>query len=75
MYGTIITESPKIEKEKSSGSTSSNTKGTATVKTGGEEIKNLQQDKISRDINDNISPLLIFTKIDCEGIDELLDII
>ena len=57
VYGTIITEGerPKIEKEKSSGSTSSNTKGTATVKTGGEEIKNLQQDKISRDINDNIS--------------------
>lgn len=55
VYGTIITESPKIEKEKSSGSTSSDTKGTATVKTGGEEIKNLQQNKISKDINDNVS--------------------
>lgn len=55
VYGTIVTEAPKFEKEKSSNTSNSNTKGTATVKTGGEEIKNLQQDKISRDINDNVS--------------------
>lgn len=52
VYGTIVTEAPKFEKEKSN---TSSTQGTATVKTGGEEIKNLQQDKISRDINDNVS--------------------